>query len=115
MNQLDMQTSASMRKRLRAGQYVDIGETIATKREMLACHKSQKEWLDVSQGMDAYLEVMTDFGRQVGALSGQFEYAEGWRRHSHLGYSAKEIDPLSVALGDLCLVDEAYEHWLDEA
>lgn len=104
-----------MRKRLRAGQYVDIGATIDTKREMLACHKSQKEWLDISQGMDAYLEVMADFGRQVGALSGRFEYAEGWRRHSHLGYSAKEIDPLSDALGDLCLIDEAYERWLDEA
>lgn len=104
-----------LRKRLRAGQYVDIGETIATKREMLACHKSQKEWLDISQGMDAYLEVMVDFGRQVGALSGRFEYAEGWRRHSHLGYSAKEVNPLSEALGDLGFVDEAYERWLNEA
>jgi LmbE family N-acetylglucosaminyl deacetylase len=104
-----------LRKRLRAGQYVEIGSTIPTKREMLACHRSQKEWLDVSQGMDAYLDVMVDFGRQVGELSGSFEYAEGWRRHSHLGYSATEIDPLSDALGELCVIDEAYERWLDEA
>lgn len=103
-----------LRKRLRAGQYVDIAATLATKRDMLACHKSQKEWLDVSQGMDAYLEVMADFGRQVGALSGRFACAEGWRRHNHLGYSAREIDPLSEALGELCVIDEAYERWLDE-
>ncbi|MDX9980583.1 MAG: LmbE family protein, partial [Lentisphaeria bacterium] len=87
---------------------------LAAKRDMLACHKSQKEWLDVCQGMDAYLVVMTDFGRQVGALSARFEYAEGWRRHNHLGYSAREIDPLSEALGELCVIDEAYERWLDE-
>jgi len=103
-----------LRKRLRAGQYVDISATLAAKRDMLACHKSQKEWLDVSQGMDAYLEVMADFGRQVGALSGRFACAEGWRRHNHLGYSAREIDPLSEALGELCVIDEAYERWLDE-
>ena len=103
-----------LRKRLRAGQYVDIGETVPEKREMLACHKSQKEWLDVSQGMDAYLDVMADFGRQVGAVSGCFESAEGWRRHSHLGYSATEVDPLSEALGELCVIDQEYERWLDE-
>jgi LmbE family N-acetylglucosaminyl deacetylase len=103
-----------LRKRLRAGQYVDIADTVAEKRDMLACHRSQKEWLDQSQGMDAYLDVMVDFAAQVGKLSGRYDYAEGWRRHSHLGYSATEIDPLSDALGKLCLIDEEYERWLNE-
>ena len=36
--------------------------------------------------------------RTVGALSGEFEMAEGWRRHLHLGSSAVEQDPLADAL-----------------
>jgi hypothetical protein len=52
---------------------------------------------------------MDESSRAIGRLSGRFEYAEGWRRHLHLGFSAKEIDPLKDALGDLCLINEAYE------
>jgi N-acetylglucosamine malate deacetylase 1 len=85
-----------------------------TKREALAAHVSQKHWLDVSQGMDSYLISMDDASRKVGELSGCFEYAEGWRRHSHMGFSAKDIDPLKEALGEDCVVNEAYERWLRE-
>lgn len=99
----------ALRKQLRAGQYVDIALQLAEKRRMLACHASQKEWLDVSQGMDSYLDTMEEFGHQIGALSGRFACAEGWRRHSHLGYSGAEIDPLSNALGDACVIDQEYE------
>jgi hypothetical protein len=31
-------------------------------------------------------------------MSGRFEYAEGWRRHLHLGFCAADADPLSAAL-----------------
>jgi hypothetical protein len=31
-------------------------------------------------------------------MSGRFEYAEGWRRHLHLGLSAHDDDPLAAAL-----------------
>ena len=48
-------------------------------------------------------------GTPIGRLSGRFAYAEGWRRHLHLGFSAKEIDPLKDALGEQCLINEAYE------
>ena len=41
--------------------------------DMLACHKSQKEWLDVSQGMNAYLNVMKDFAADMGQRSGKFK------------------------------------------
>jgi len=81
-------------------QYVDITSVIGRKREMLAYHKSQKEWLDETQGMDSYLDTMVEMSAEVGKMSGAFQYAEGWRRHNHLGYSAREIDPLSDALGD---------------
>jgi hypothetical protein len=84
----------------------------ARKREALAAHESQKHWLDVSQGMDSYLVSMDEASRAVGRLSGRFEFAEGWRRHLHLGFSASEVDPLQTALGDLYLINESCERQL---
>lgn len=74
--------------------YVNIGPVLAQKREMLALHRSQKEWLDASQGMDAYLHEMESLSREVGRMSGQFKYAEGWRQHAHLGFGPAEFNPL---------------------
>jgi LmbE family N-acetylglucosaminyl deacetylase len=104
--------SDPLRQTLRAGLYVDTTRVHDRKRVALAAHASQKNWLDVSQGMDSYLASMDAMSRTVGTLSGRFEYAEGWRRHLHLGLSAKNIDPLAVALGEDCLVDETYESGL---
>jgi LmbE family N-acetylglucosaminyl deacetylase len=81
--------------------FVDIESVLAEKRAMLGCHRSQKDWLDESQGMDSYLITMEMLGREVGALSGRFQNAEGWRRHLHLGFCAPDADPLVVARGDL--------------
>jgi hypothetical protein len=86
---------------------------LGRKREALAQHRSQKEWLDESQGLDAYLVAMEQMSAEVGRLSGQFEYAEGWRRHSHLGFSDVEADPLADTLGDRVFVNEEYRRWLD--
>jgi LmbE family N-acetylglucosaminyl deacetylase len=88
-----------LRQRVRPNQYVDITEVLPQKREALACHRSQKEWLDQSQGLDSYLIAMEEMSREVGRWSGKFEYAEGWRRHSHLGFCGPDADPLSDALG----------------
>jgi LmbE family N-acetylglucosaminyl deacetylase len=82
--------------------YVNIGSVLKTKRDMLAQHRSQKEWLDVSQGMDAYLTEMESLSRQVGHLSGKFESAEGWRRHSHLGFGPEAFDPVGDILSAYC-------------
>ncbi len=82
--------------------YVDITSVIDRKANFLAHHASQKDWLDKSQGLDSYLITMKDMSRKVGAMSGRFEYAEGWRQHSHLGYAATDIRPLQEALGPLC-------------
>lgn len=79
--------------------YVDIGSMLARKRAMLAHHESQREWLDATQGMDSYLNSMEDISRQMGALSGAFEVAEGWRRHLHLGFASEHADPISDLLG----------------
>ena len=99
----------NMRRLIRPGLFVDISATLAHKREMLAQHRSQKEWLDASQGMDSYLLTMEEIARQTGTLSGRFSYAEGWRRHLHLGFSAEDRDPLSEWLGEMCWIDPAYE------
>lgn len=88
--------------------YVDIGPVLARKRAMLAKHDTQKAWLDVSQGMDSYLLEMETMSRQVAELGGHFEYAEGWRRHSHLGFGPVGYDPLQEALGAAYWVDRAY-------
>lgn len=91
-----------LRNPIRAEIYVDVGSVIDCKRRMLACHASQKQWLDESQGFDSYLDTLVDLNRAVGRLSGSFEYAEGWRRHLHYGYSREEADPLGELLEDRC-------------
>jgi LmbE family N-acetylglucosaminyl deacetylase len=62
---------------------VDVGKTFATKRNMLACHESQREWLRRHHHMDNYLETMELWTRERGKLLG-VEFAEGFRRyHCH--------------------------------
>jgi len=77
---------------------VDTGSMLAAKREMLACHRSQKEWLDVSQGMDAYLHEMERMSAEVGRMSGRFQHAEGWRLHSTLGFGPDGMNPMKKLL-----------------
>lgn len=102
----------SLRRLVKSGLYIDIGSVIDKKTDMLACHKSQKEWLDVSQGMDSYLVSMQELSKETGGLSGKFEYAEGWRRHSHLGFCKADADPLYDALKDYAIINEEYERSL---
>lgn len=77
---------------------VDVTDLQERKREMLACHASQKRWLDESQGHDSYLQAMSDLDAEVGRISGKFSFAEGWRRHLHLGFCGPDDDPLRDAL-----------------
>lgn len=77
---------------------VNTSEVLARKRDMLACHRSQKEWLDVSQGMDAYLSEMERLSTEVGRLSGRYTHAEGWRLHSTLGFAPTGFNPLETLL-----------------
>ena len=81
--------------------YTDITDVIDRKEESLAAHASQKQWLDESQGQDSYLQTMRDLSKEVGDMSGQFEYAEGWRKHLHIGFCGPDDDPLRDALTDI--------------
>lgn len=83
--------------------YVDITSVIDDKEKMLSFHKSQQVWLDESQGRNSYLEDMRRMSLDVGKMSGTFTFAEGWRRHSALGYSSKDNDPLKEILQGLYL------------
>ncbi len=83
-----------------------------SKRAMLACHVSKGEWLDASQGYSAYIESMCQNSALLGKVSGKYEYAEGWRRHNHLGFSQEDVDPLGELLDDVSWVDPKYAEWL---
>jgi len=85
---------------VRPGIFVDVGSKVEQKVEMLSLHRTQKDWLDESQGIDSYTNTMKDLNREVGQMSGQFEFAEGWRKHSHLGFCSEEANPLVEALRD---------------
>jgi LmbE family N-acetylglucosaminyl deacetylase len=79
--------------------WVDVSDKLEQKLAMLAKHESQKKWLDQSQGLDSYLRTLRDLDAAAGRASGKFQYAEGWRRHSHLGFCGPHDDPLAEALG----------------
>lgn len=78
--------------------FVDVSDLQDDKRRFLACHVSQKQWLDESQGLDSYLQTLRELDTQVGKLSQKFACAEGWRRRLHLGFSGPNDDPLRDAL-----------------
>ncbi|MBI2498080.1 MAG: PIG-L family deacetylase [Opitutae bacterium] len=92
-----------LRRRIVPGMFVNTTAVHATKLAALAARRSQQAWLDTSQGMSSYLRAMAETSRELGRMSRRFRYAEGWRRHLHLGYAAREIDPLRDALGPDCI------------
>lgn len=108
-----VQNRDPLRKLVRAERYVDISSVIEKKRDFLGCHKSQKEWLDLSQGMDFYLDSMCNECAETGKLSGKYQFAEGWRLHQHVGFAAVEKDPFADLLGDVSWLDPAYREALD--
>ena len=101
-----------LRRRMVPGMYVDITGVMGRKRAMLAMHRSQKEWLDASQGIDAYLTTMEDMSREVGRMSRRCAFAEGWTRHLALGFCGPAADPLSAALPGLAFASASFEQGL---
>ena len=91
------------REPVRPELFVNTAGVQAAKRAALACHASQKEWLDASQGQDNYLLTMDAFSKKLGRQSRKFPHAEGWTRHLHYGFGAEEDDPLREVLPGLCL------------
>jgi len=93
-----------LRQSVTPDMYIDVSDTMERKAEMLSRHVSQKRWLDESQGHDSYLQTLRDLDAECGRMSGMFEFAEGWRRHLHLGFCDAEDDPLHEALRERVLM-----------
>jgi LmbE family N-acetylglucosaminyl deacetylase len=77
---------------------LNVSSTMEQKREMLACHQSQFAWLEDSQGMNSLGTEMEGMCREIAGWGDGLEFAEAWRRHSHLGFCPPEFDPLSDLL-----------------
>jgi hypothetical protein len=75
-----------------------VRDTFDIKIAALACHRSQKEWLDASQGFDSYLKAMEEMAAGVGRMAGGAEFAEGWQRHNPIGLGPEGFDPLAESL-----------------
>ena len=96
------------RRRVSPEAFVDTTAVHGRKRAALACHASQKEWLDKTQGMDSYLQTMDERSRALGKQSRRFAQAEGWVRHLHYGFGGEADDPLRTTLGKRYAINAAY-------
>jgi N-acetylglucosamine malate deacetylase 1 len=59
---------------------VDVSRVFETKRQMLACHASQREWLLRQHGIDEYLDSQAKWGARRGAEIG-VPQAEAFRQY----------------------------------
>jgi N-acetylglucosamine malate deacetylase 1 len=69
---------------------VDIADTFTRKRDMLAAHASQREWLQKQHGMDDYLRSMEDWTRARGRVF-CLTFAEGFRQYKHHPYPTSPL------------------------
>jgi len=102
-----------LRRRVIPGSFVNISAVADRKLESICAHRSQQRWLEESQGIASFQATVHASWAEVGGLSGRFKFAEGWRRHLHLGFCAANADPLAEALGPDHLLNEAYERALE--
>jgi N-acetylglucosamine malate deacetylase 1 len=63
-----------------AGFLVDVSSVAEIKRQMLACHASQRDWLLRQHGIDEYLEAQARWGAHRGAEIGA-THAEAFRQY----------------------------------
>ena len=85
--------------------FVDITSEIDIKLKMLACYESQWKWLKETQGMENFIDNMRHSSAELASKAPRkgIEYAEGFRQHNYIGFSAQDGDPLSETLGDKAL------------
>jgi len=98
-----------LRKLVRPEIFVDVEPLLDRKIELLGLHKSQIGWLEESQHLGGFANELKKQAAEIGQMSGRFQFAEGWRRHLHLGFCSPDDDPLTDALGESCYVDSEYE------
>ena len=77
---------------------IDITKQMPLKREALAAHKSQRNWLIKHHGVDNFVDSMQEWAAVQGKTCG-VTYAEGFRQH--LGHSYPQNNLLGELLGAL--------------
>lgn len=89
---------------------VNTAETMEIQKDMLRCHRTQKEWLDVTQGPDVYLKGIDTAAALCASYSDNyFTAAEGWIQHNHMGFAASaNFNPLADALKENCVRNKNY-------
>ncbi len=70
--------------------YVNTERVMDKKAEMLACHKSQRDWLLRQHGVDEYINTMREVARQAGEVAGVL-YAEGFTQHLGHAYPRENL------------------------
>ena len=70
--------------------YVDISGQLDRKKELLACHESQRSWLMAHHGMDEYLESMSRHAAERGAEIG-VAAAEAFIQHRGHPYPREDL------------------------
>lgn len=98
-----------LRERIIPEVFINTASVHSQKMEALRAHESQQNWLEDSQKMNSYLFTMETFSTEVGRMSGEFDYAEGWRQHLHLGFSEENYNPLQE-LGKVYLPNSQYQY-----
>ncbi len=90
--------------------YVDIGEFRQRKRELLACHESQRNWLSAHHGMDEYLDSVSRWngalGERASLLGRKVISAEGFRQH--LGHAYPRDNVLLALLPEQVILEPTY-------
>ena len=70
--------------------YVDVAGPLDTKKQMLTCHRSQREWLMRQHGLDEYINAMVEWGEARGKEAG-FQIAEAFCQHRGHAYPHDNI------------------------
>jgi LmbE family N-acetylglucosaminyl deacetylase len=78
--------------------FVNVESKMELKRDMLACHASQRNWLRDQHGIDQYIIEMEHWAQAQGERAG-LGFAEGF--HQHLGHAYPRKNLIAEALGDL--------------
>jgi LmbE family N-acetylglucosaminyl deacetylase len=79
-----------------AGFYVDVSRVFEIKRNMLACHASQRNWLLRQHGIDEYLDSQAKWGATRGSEIGVAQ-AEAFRQY--LGHAYPHDNRLLALIG----------------
>lgn len=85
-------------KEIKPAIIVDISAKIDLKKEMLACHSSQREWLRKHHGVDEYIITMKNISSERGKMINK-KYGEGFRQH--LGHAFPQDDILKKELNGM--------------